>query len=131
MKLLRKVHSGKVNVTHLSKRSDTDAADLESLGGTLKRGHSKEVSEAKMDIVAVAYDEMVSTGRDAFVVEEGTSNSMKCRDETYHQIITQNTIEYDLEPGGSAYVMVTAHQTVYAFAEPIEAQPEPQRPTVT
>ncbi|QIB79654.1 tRNA (N(6)-L-threonylcarbamoyladenosine(37)-C(2))-methylthiotransferase [Haloferax volcanii] len=129
MELLREVRPEKVNVTRFSKRPGTDAADLKGLGGTLKKERSKEMSEAKMDIVAAAYDEMVGTERDVLVVEEGTGDSVKCRDEAYRQIIVQNATEHGLEPGDFARVTVTAHQTVYAFAEPVEAQPEPREPT--
>ncbi|ELZ76806.1 MiaB-like tRNA modifying enzyme, archaeal-type [Haloferax volcanii DSM 14919] len=128
MELLREVRPEKVNVTRFSKRPGTDAADLKGLGGTLKKERSKEMSEAKMDIVAAAYDEMVGTERDVLVVEEGTGDSVKCRDEAYRQIIVQNATEHGLEPGDFARVTVTAHQTVYAFAEPVEAQPEPREP---
>ncbi|WP_424006362.1 tRNA (N(6)-L-threonylcarbamoyladenosine(37)-C(2))-methylthiotransferase [Haloferax denitrificans] len=130
MELLREIRPEKVNVTRFSKRPGTDAADLKGLGGTLKKERSKEMSEAKMDIVAAAYDEMVGTERDVLVVEEGTGDSVKCRDEAYRQIIVQNATEHGLEPGDFARVTVTAHQTVYAFAEPVEAQPEPREPTV-
>ncbi|MFK5604425.1 tRNA modifying enzyme [Haloferax sp. Atlit-47N] len=129
MELLREVRPEKVNVTRFSKRPGTDAADLKGLGGTLKKERSKEMSEAKMDIVAAAYDEMVGTEREVLVVEEGTGDSVKCRDEAYRQIIVQNATEHGLEPGDFARVTVTAHQTVYAFAEPVEAQPEPREPT--
>ncbi|ELZ91083.1 tRNA (N(6)-L-threonylcarbamoyladenosine(37)-C(2))-methylthiotransferase [Haloferax sulfurifontis] len=130
MELLREIRPEKVNVTRFSKRPGTDAADLKGLGGTLKKERSKEMSEAKMDIVAAAYDEMVGTERDVLVVEEGTGDSVKCRDEAYRQIIVQNATEHGLEPGDFARVTVTAHQTVYAFAEPVDARPEPREPTV-
>jgi len=129
MELLREIRPEKVNVTRFSKRPGTDAADLKGLGGTLKKERSKEMSEAKMDIVAAAYDEMVGTEREVLVVEEGTGDSVKCRDEAYRQIIVQNATEHGLEPGDFTRVTVTAHQTVYAFAEPVEAQPEPREPT--
>ncbi|WP_148414496.1 tRNA (N(6)-L-threonylcarbamoyladenosine(37)-C(2))-methylthiotransferase [Haloferax sp. KTX1] len=129
MELLREIRPEKVNVTRFSKRPGTDAADLKGLGGTLKKERSKEMSEAKMDIVAAAYDEMVGTERDVLVVEEGTGDSVKCRDEAYRQIIVQNATEHGLEPGDFARVTVTAHQTVYAFAEPVDARPEPREPT--
>ncbi|MGB9955971.1 tRNA (N(6)-L-threonylcarbamoyladenosine(37)-C(2))-methylthiotransferase [Haloferax prahovense] len=129
MELLREIRPEKVNVTRFSKRPGTDAADLKGLGGTLKKERSKEMSEAKMDIVAAAYDEMVGTEREVLVVQEGTGDSVKCRDEAYRQIIVQNATEHGLEPGDFARVKVTSHQTVYAFAEPVEAQPEPREPT--
>ncbi|WP_416840856.1 tRNA (N(6)-L-threonylcarbamoyladenosine(37)-C(2))-methylthiotransferase [Haloferax sp. DFSO52] len=126
MDLLREIRPEKINVTRFSKRPGTDAADLKGLGGTIKKERSKEMSEAKMDIVAAAYEEMVGTERDVLVVEEGTGDSVKCRDEAYRQIIVQNASEHDLEPGDFARVTVTAHQTVYAFGEPVETRVEPK-----
>ena len=125
MALLREIRPEKINVTRFSKRPGTDAADLKGLGGTIKKERSKEMSEAKMDIVAAAYEEMVGTEHDVLVVEEGTGDSVKCRDEAYRQIIVQNASEHGLEPGDFARVTVTAHQTVYAFGEPVEATVEP------
>ncbi|KAB1187952.1 MULTISPECIES: tRNA (N(6)-L-threonylcarbamoyladenosine(37)-C(2))-methylthiotransferase [Haloferax] len=126
MDLLREIRPEKINVTRFSKRPGTDAADLKGLGGTIKKERSKEMSEAKMDIVAAAYEEMVGTEHDVLVVEEGTGDSVKCRDEAYRQIIVQNASEHGLEPGDFARVTVTAHQTVYAFGEPVETRVEPK-----
>ncbi|KAB1198634.1 MULTISPECIES: tRNA (N(6)-L-threonylcarbamoyladenosine(37)-C(2))-methylthiotransferase [Haloferax] len=126
MDLLREIRPEKINVTRFSKRPGTDAADLKGLGGTIKKERSKEMSEAKMDIVAAAYEEMVGTEHDVLVVEEGTGDSVKCRDEAYRQIIVQNASEHGLEPGDFARVTVTAHQTVYAFGEPVETTVEPK-----
>ncbi|KTG27813.1 tRNA (N(6)-L-threonylcarbamoyladenosine(37)-C(2))-methylthiotransferase [Haloferax profundi] len=125
MDLLREIRPEKINVTRFSKRPGTDAADLKGLGGTIKKERSKEMSETKMDIVAAAYEEMVGTEHDVLVVEEGTGDSVKCRDEAYRQIIVQNASEHGLEPGDFARVTVTAHQTVYAFGEPVEAKVDP------
>ncbi|KAB1193730.1 tRNA (N(6)-L-threonylcarbamoyladenosine(37)-C(2))-methylthiotransferase [Haloferax sp. MBLA0076] len=125
MALLREIRPEKINVTRFSKRPGTDAADLKGLGGTIKKERSKEMSEAKMDIVAAAYEEMVGTEHDVLVVEEGTGDSVKCRDEAYRQIIVQNASEHGLEPGDFVRVTVTAHQTVYAFGEPVEAKVDP------
>ncbi|WP_410766947.1 tRNA (N(6)-L-threonylcarbamoyladenosine(37)-C(2))-methylthiotransferase [Haloferax sp. DFSO60] len=122
MDLLNEVRPEKINVTRFSKRPGTDAADLKGLGGTLKKERSKEMSEAKMDIVAAAYEEMIGTEHEVLVVEEGHGDSVKCRDEAYRQIIVQNASEYGLEPGDFTTVEVTAHQTVYAFAEPVETK---------
>ncbi|AFK20301.1 tRNA (N(6)-L-threonylcarbamoyladenosine(37)-C(2))-methylthiotransferase [Haloferax mediterranei ATCC 33500] len=131
MDLLREVHPEKINVTRFSKRPGTDAADLKGLGGTIKKERSKEMSETKMDIVAAAYEDMVGTEHDVLVVEEGTGDSVKCRDEAYRQIIVQNASEHGLEPGDFARVKVTAHQTVYAFGELVETRAGPDRERVS
>ncbi|WP_049907712.1 tRNA (N(6)-L-threonylcarbamoyladenosine(37)-C(2))-methylthiotransferase [Haloferax elongans] len=126
MDLLREIRPEKVNVTRFSKRPGTDAANLKGLGGTIKKERSKEMSEAKMDIVAEAYEEMVGTEQEVLVVQEGTGDSVKCRDAAYRQIIVQNASEHGLEPGDFTHVEVTAHQTVYAFGEPVEKRAEPK-----
>ncbi|XVH31997.1 tRNA (N(6)-L-threonylcarbamoyladenosine(37)-C(2))-methylthiotransferase [Haloferacaceae archaeon DSL9] len=119
MALLREVRPEKINITRFSKRPGTDAATLKGLGGTVKKERSKEMSEAKMEIVAEAYEGMVGTTRDVLVVEDGVGDSVKCRDRAYRQIIVQNATEYGLEPGDFATVEVTSHQTVYAFGTPV------------
>ena len=53
------------------------------------------------------------------VVEEGTGDSVKCRDGAYRQIIVQNASEHGIEPGDFLEVEVTSHQTVYAFGTPV------------
>ena len=126
MELLREIRPEKVNVTRFSKRPGTDAADLKGLGGTIKKERSKEMSEAKMDIVAEAYEEMVGTEQEVLVVQEGTGDSVKCRDAAYRQIIVQNASDHGLEPGDFTRVEVTAHQTVYACGEPVEKRAEPK-----
>jgi MiaB-like tRNA modifying enzyme len=119
MALLREVRPEKINVTRFSKRPGTDAAEMKGLGGTIKKERSKEMSELKMDVVGDAYESMVGTVRDVLVVEEGTGDSVKCRDGAYRQIIVQNASEHGLEPGDFATVEVTGHQTVYAFGRPV------------
>ncbi|MFB6220764.1 MAG: tRNA (N(6)-L-threonylcarbamoyladenosine(37)-C(2))-methylthiotransferase, partial [Halolamina sp.] len=119
MALFREVRPEKVNVTRFSKRPGTDAAELKGLGGQTKKDRSKAMSELKRDVVAEAYEELVGTTREVLVVEEGTADSVKCRDSAYRQIIVQNASEHGLEPGDFAEVEVTGHQTVYAFADPV------------
>ncbi|WP_439027382.1 tRNA (N(6)-L-threonylcarbamoyladenosine(37)-C(2))-methylthiotransferase [Haloarchaeobius sp. DT45] len=118
--LLRETRPEKINVTRFSKRPGTDAADMKGLGGTLKKERSKEMSELKMHVVGEAYEAMVGqTMEDVLVVEEGTADSVKCRDAAYRQIIVQNASEYGLEPGDFVDLEVTGQNTVYAFGEPV------------
>jgi MiaB-like tRNA modifying enzyme len=119
MALLREVRPEKINVTRFSKRPGTDAAAMDGLGGTIKKERSKAMSELKMDVVAEAYESMIGERREVLVVEEGTGDSVKCRDGAYRQVIVQNAGEHDLEPGDFADVEITSHQTVYAFATPV------------
>ncbi|MGA9403205.1 tRNA (N(6)-L-threonylcarbamoyladenosine(37)-C(2))-methylthiotransferase [Haladaptatus sp.] len=119
MALLRETRPEKLNVTRFSKRPGTDAADMKGLGGTIKKERSKEMSELKMDIVGAAYDDMVGTEKRVMVVEEGTGDSVKCRDGAYRQIIVQHASEHGIEPGDFLDVEVTSHQTVYAFGKPV------------
>ncbi|GAA0227331.1 tRNA (N(6)-L-threonylcarbamoyladenosine(37)-C(2))-methylthiotransferase [Haladaptatus pallidirubidus] len=119
MALLRETRPEKLNVTRFSKRPNTDAANMKGLGGTIKKERSKTMSELKMDIVGSAYEEMVGTEKRVMVVEEGTGDSVKCRDEAYRQVIVQNASDYGIEPGDFLDVEITGHQTVYAFGKPI------------
>ncbi|SEH52225.1 MiaB-like tRNA modifying enzyme [Halopenitus malekzadehii] len=119
MDLLREVRPEKINVTRFSKRPGTDAAEMKGLGGTVKKERSKAMSELKMDVVGEAYETMVGTTREVLVVEEGTGDSVKCRDSAYRQVIVQNATDHGLEPGDFTTVEVTGHNTVYAFGEPV------------
>ncbi|SIR31131.1 MiaB-like tRNA modifying enzyme [Haladaptatus litoreus] len=119
MALLRETRPEKLNVTRFSKRPNTDAAKMKGLGGTIKKERSKEMSELKMDIVGSAYEDMVGTEKRVMVVEEGTGDSVKCRDEAYRQVIVQNATDYGIEPGDFLDVEITGHQTVYAFGKPV------------
>ncbi|GAB3683380.1 tRNA (N(6)-L-threonylcarbamoyladenosine(37)-C(2))-methylthiotran sferase [Salinarchaeum chitinilyticum] len=119
MALLREVRPEKVNVTRFSKRPGTDAADMKGLGGTVKKERSKEMSAVKRELVGNVYEEMVGERRSVLVVEEGTADSVKCRDGAYRQIIVQNAGERGIEPGDWLTVEVTGHQTMYAFGEPV------------
>ncbi|WP_433625127.1 tRNA (N(6)-L-threonylcarbamoyladenosine(37)-C(2))-methylthiotransferase [Halomicrococcus sp. NG-SE-24] len=119
MALLREVRPEKINVTRFSKRPNTDAAEMKGLGGQVKKDRSKAMSELKMDVVAEAYESMVGDRRRVLAVEEGTGDSVKCRDSAYRQVIVQNASEHGVEPGDFLDVEVTGHQTVYAFGEPL------------
>ena len=117
--LLRETRPEKINVTRFSKRPGTDAADMKGLGGTLKKERSSEMTDLKMDVVADGYESMVGDRREVLVVEQGTGDSVKCRDSAYRQVIVQNASEHGLTPGDFTEVEVTSHQTVYAFARPV------------
>ncbi|WP_458188029.1 tRNA (N(6)-L-threonylcarbamoyladenosine(37)-C(2))-methylthiotransferase [Haladaptatus sp. NG-WS-4] len=119
MALLRETRPEKINVTRFSKRPNTDAAKMKGLNGTVKKERSKAMSELKMDVVGAAYEAMVGTEKRVMVVEEGTGDSVKCRDEAYRQVIVQNASDHGIEPGDFLDVEVTSHQTVYAFGEPV------------
>src|SRR6056297_126151 len=99
MELLREIRPEKLNVTRFSKRPGTDAAEMKGLGGTIKKERSKEMSEAKREVVAEAYENMIGTTQEVLVVQEGTGDSVKCRDGAYRQIIVQNAGDHGLEPG--------------------------------
>jgi len=120
MELLRELRPEKINVTRFSKRPGTDAADLKGLGGTLKKERSKAMSALKMDVVGEAYESMVGETFEVLVVEEGTGDSVKCRDSAYRQIIVQNATDHGVDVGDFLAVTVTGHNTVYAFGEPVE-----------
>ena len=117
--LLRETRPEKINVTRFSKRPGTDAAEMKGLGGTLKKERSKEMSELKMAVVGEAYEAMVGTTQEVLVVEEGTGDSVKCRDGAYRGIVVQHASDHGLEPGDFCEVEVTGHQTVYAFGTPV------------
>ena len=119
MDLLAEVRPEKINVTRFSKRPGTDAAEMKGLGGTIKKERSKEMSELKMTVVGEAYEAMVGTTQEVLVVEEGTGDSVKCRDGAYRGIVVQHASDHGLEPGDFCEVEVTGHQTVYAFGTPV------------
>jgi hypothetical protein len=63
---------------------------------------------------------MVGSTQDVLVVEEGTGDSVKCRDGAYRQIIVQHADEYGLSPGDFTTVEVTDSQTMYTFGTPVD-----------
>ncbi|MDZ7747179.1 MAG: tRNA (N(6)-L-threonylcarbamoyladenosine(37)-C(2))-methylthiotransferase [Halobacteriales archaeon] len=119
MDLLREVRPEKINVTRFSKRPGTDAAEMKGLGGQTKKDRSKAMSELKMDVVGEAYQSMIGERHEVLVVEQGTGDSVKCRDGAYRQLIVQNATDHGVEPGDFLTVEVTSAQSVYAFASPV------------
>ncbi|MFQ3318064.1 MAG: threonylcarbamoyladenosine tRNA methylthiotransferase CDKAL1 [Natronomonas sp.] len=119
MELLDDVRPEKINVTRFSKRPGTDAADMKGLGGTIKKERSKEMTDLKMDICQEAHESMVGETHEVLVAEEGTADSVKCRDEAYRQVIITNVSEKDVEIGDLIEVEVTANETMYCFGEPV------------
>ncbi|MCU4740817.1 tRNA (N(6)-L-threonylcarbamoyladenosine(37)-C(2))-methylthiotransferase [Halobacteria archaeon AArc-m2/3/4] len=120
MALIRETRPEKLNVTRFSKRPGTDAAEMKGLGGQLKKDRSKAMSALKREIVGEVYESMVGEVReDVLVVEDGTGDSVKCRDSAYRQLIVRNASEHGIEPGDFVDLEVTSHETMYAFGEPI------------
>ena len=120
MTLLRETRPEKINVTRFSKRPGTDAADMKGLGGQTKKDRSKEMSEAKMALMAEAYEEMVGRTSSVLLVEDGTDESLVGYDEAYRQVVIADAQERGLEIGDTVGVEITSHNTVYAFGEPVE-----------
>ena len=120
MGLLRETRPEKINVTRFSKRPGTDAADMKGLGGQVKKDRSKEMSEAKMELMAEAYEEMVGRTSSVLLVEDGTDESLVGYDEAYRQVVIADAEERGLELGDMVDVEITSHNTVYAFGEPVE-----------
>jgi tRNA A37 methylthiotransferase MiaB len=52
-------------------------------------------------------------------VEPGRGESMKCRDDAYHQIVIPDAKSRGIDPGDFVEVAVTSAETVYAFGEPV------------
>ena len=129
MALLREIAPERCNVTRFSKRPGTDADDMKGLGGQTKKDRSKEMSAVAREIAQQAHAEMVGERRDVVVVEQGTADSVKCRDGAYRQIIIQQATDHGLAPGDRTTVEITGQNTVYAFGEPITERtplaPEP------
>jgi threonylcarbamoyladenosine tRNA methylthiotransferase CDKAL1 len=116
--LLRETRPAKVNVTRFSKRPGTDAADMDGLGGTVKKERSSEMTDVKMDVVADAYDGMVGEERSVLVVEDGTEDSVVGYDRAYRQVAIPGGETAGLAPGDVVDVEITGHNTVYALGEP-------------
>ncbi|WP_367175936.1 tRNA (N(6)-L-threonylcarbamoyladenosine(37)-C(2))-methylthiotransferase [Haloarcula rubripromontorii] len=120
MALLRETRPEKINVTRFSKRPGTDADDMKGLGGQVKKDRSKEMSEAKMELMAEAYEEMVGRTSSVLLVEDGTDESLVGYDEGYRQVVIADAQERGLAVGDTVDVEITSHNTVYAFGEPVE-----------
>ena len=71
------------------------------------------------DIGEQAHEWMVGDRHEVLVVEQGTADSVKCRDGAYRQVIVQNASEHGVEPGEFREVEVTGQNTMYAFGEPV------------
>jgi threonylcarbamoyladenosine tRNA methylthiotransferase CDKAL1 len=93
---------------------------MKGLGGTVKKERSKAMTDLKMDVVGEAHESMVGERFDVLVVEQGTGDSVKCRDSAYRQIIVQNAAERGVDVGDFLAVEVTGHNTVYAFGDPVD-----------
>ncbi|MFB6304765.1 MAG: tRNA (N(6)-L-threonylcarbamoyladenosine(37)-C(2))-methylthiotransferase [Haloferacaceae archaeon] len=119
MDLLREVRPERINVTRFSKRPGTDAADMKGLGGTVKKERSKAMTDLKMDVVSAAHEAMVGTERRVLAVEEGTGDSVKCRDGAYRQVVVREASEHGVEPGDFLDVEVTGAERVYTFGRPV------------
>ncbi|WP_336135515.1 tRNA (N(6)-L-threonylcarbamoyladenosine(37)-C(2))-methylthiotransferase [Natronomonas amylolytica] len=119
MELLDEVRPEKINITRFSKRPGTDAAEMKGLGGTLKKERSKEMTDLKMDVCREAHESMVGETHEVLAVQEGTGDSLKCRDEAYRQVIVTNASETDVEIGDFFEVEITTNENVYCFGDPI------------
>jgi MiaB-like tRNA modifying enzyme len=119
MELLERTRPEKINITRFSKRPGTDAAEMKGLGGTKKKERSKAMSELKREICTEAHEAMVGETHEVLVVEEGTGDSVKCRDEAYRQVILTDTAERGIEIGDVLEVEITAHEAMYCFGEPL------------
>ncbi|MES3516498.1 MAG: tRNA (N(6)-L-threonylcarbamoyladenosine(37)-C(2))-methylthiotransferase [Natronomonas sp.] len=119
MELLAEIRPEKVNVTRFSKRPGTDAADMKGLGGTKKKERSKEMSALKREIVSGVHESMVGETREVLVVEEGTGDSVKCRDRAYRQVIVTDAERKGVELGDTLTVEITGAEPVYCFGRPV------------
>ncbi|MCY4731910.1 tRNA (N(6)-L-threonylcarbamoyladenosine(37)-C(2))-methylthiotransferase [Natronomonas gomsonensis] len=119
MELLDDVRPEKINITRFSKRPGTDAADMKGLGGTVKKERSKAMTDLKMDVCREVYESMVGETHETLVVEEGTGDSVKCRDEAYRQVIVTDAETKGIEVGDFIEVEITQNETVYCYGEPV------------
>jgi MiaB-like tRNA modifying enzyme len=121
MDLLRRVRPEKINVTRFSKRPGTDAADLQGLGGTVKKERSKAMSALKREVVSEAHESMVGERREVLAVRPGTGDSVKCRDGAYRQVIVADADaeNHGVAPGDVLEVEITAHEPMYVFGRPV------------
>jgi tRNA A37 methylthiotransferase MiaB len=82
------------------------------------------MSELKRAVVREAHQSMVGDPRRVLCVEQGTGDSVKCRDAAYRQVIVQDATEHGVEPGHFLDVEITAAETVYCFGEPVRSAAE-------
>jgi tRNA A37 methylthiotransferase MiaB len=92
---------------------------MKGLGGTIKKERSKAMTDLKMEVCQAAHESMVGETHEVLVVEEGTGDSVKCRDEAYRQVIVTNAAEKGVQIGDFLEVEITASETVYCFGEPV------------
>ncbi|WP_436903701.1 tRNA (N(6)-L-threonylcarbamoyladenosine(37)-C(2))-methylthiotransferase [Halovenus halobia] len=114
--LLRETRPEKINVTRFSKRPGTDAADMDGLGGQLKKDRSSEMTDVKMDVVSEAYESMVGTERDVLFVEDGTEDSLVGYDSAYRQVAVPGAEDH-ADVGDIVTCKITGQNTVYALGE--------------
>ena len=119
MELLAEVRPEKINITRFSKRPGTDAAEMKGLGGTIKKERSSAMTDLKMEVCREAHERMVGDVHEVLVVEEGTGDSVKCRDSAYRQVIVTDADAKGVEVGDFLEVEVTANETVYCFGKPV------------
>jgi tRNA A37 methylthiotransferase MiaB len=117
--LLRETRPAKINITRFSKRPGTDAADMDGLGGQVKKDRSSALTDLKMDIVGDIHESMVGSERDVLIVEDGTESSVVGYDRTYRQVAIPGGERVGLEPGDTVACEITGHNTVYATGEPV------------
>ena len=118
MELLGEVRPERINITRFSKRPGTDAADMQGLGGTVKKERSKAMTDLKMEVCREAHAGMVGDTHEVLVVREGTGDSVKCRDEAYRQVVVTDAEERGVAVGDVLDVEITASEAVYCFGEP-------------
>ncbi|MXR51550.1 tRNA (N(6)-L-threonylcarbamoyladenosine(37)-C(2))-methylthiotransferase [Halovenus sp. WSH3] len=114
--LLRETRPEKVNVTRFSKRPGTDAAEMDGLGGQVKKDRSSEMTDLKMEIVGDAYESMVGTEREVLFVEDGTEDSLVGYDSAYRQVAVPGA-EDEADLGDIVTCEITGQNTVYALGE--------------
>ncbi len=126
LELMERVRPERVNITRFSKRPGTDAAALHGLGGSIKKERSKEMTARKHEMLDAVHEALVGTVRSVLVVEPGTGESVKCRDDAYHLIVVPEAPA--LTPGDRLEVAITDAESTYAIARPVEEQPQRRIP---
>ena len=126
LELMEQIKPERVNITRFSKRPGTDADELKGLGGSVKKERSKAMSEQKHAMLQEMHDELVGSTRSVQVIEPGTGDSVKCRDDAYHLIVIPDASW--LQPGDRLEVEVTDAETTYAIASPLADGPDRRIP---
>lgn len=115
--LLERVRPERINITRFSKRPGTDAAELDGLGGTIKKERSKAMTTAKHTVLDAVHERLVGSTRSVFAIEKGTGSSLKCRDDAYHLIVLPEPEGVTL--GDRVTIEVTEAQGTYCLARPV------------